>query len=169
MPWQEYQVETIQRIWCTVNEAWRRCHPRRNDAVWIKQLRGINDSHYRALHGRKPAFVEAFFQVDCKYFGDTAKRSLALVEILNPVESGYVDPDEGLPWVERPLTGKKYEIINIEQIGGAAQLIPLNEGNEGGTNRRWVVNSRIDLNSFGWIYYDEDEQHDDMARRKHCR
>ena len=172
MPWQEYQVETIQRIRCTVNEAWRRSHPSRNDTVWVKQLRGISDDHYRALHGRKPAFVEAFFQVDCKYFGDTVKHNLALVDVLNPVDSGYVDPDEGLPWVERPLSGPKYEIIDINQIGGAAQLVPLNPGSGAGTemvegdSRRWVVNSRIDLNSFGWIYYDEDQQHEDMARRR---
>ena len=65
--------------------------------MWVKQPRGINVSHYLALYGRKPAFVEAFFQVDYKYFGDTAKRRLAPVDILNPVESVYVDPDEGLP------------------------------------------------------------------------
>ena len=35
MPWQEYQVEIIQRIWCTVKEAWCIIHPRQNDAVWV--------------------------------------------------------------------------------------------------------------------------------------
>ena len=88
--------------------------------------------------------------------------------MLNPVDSGYVDPDEGLLWIEILLMGPKYEIVDIEQIGGAAQLLPLNPAGsyiEDGNSRRWVVNSRIDLNSFGWIYYDEDEQNDDMARR----
>ena len=88
--------------------------------------------------------------------------------MLNPVDSGYVDPDKGLPWVERPLTGPKYVIIDIDQIGGAAQLVPLNPGSGVGS-RRWVVNSRVDLNSFGWIYYNEDEQHEDMARRRKNR
>ena len=169
LPWQEYQVETIQRIRYTVNEAWRRSHPSRNDTVWVKQLRGISDDHYRALHGRKPAFVEAFFQVDCKYFGDTVKHNLALVDVLNPVDSGYVDPDEGLPWVEIPLSGTKYEIVDIDRIGGAAQLVPMNPAGGPiveGDSHRWVVNSRIDLNRFGWIYYDEDQQYDDMASRR---
>ena len=169
MPWQEYQVETIQRIRCTVKEAWRKNRPRRNDAVWVKQLRGIGDDHYRALHGRKPAFVEAFFKLDCEYSGDIRKRNLALVNMLNPVDSGYVDPDEGLPWVEIPLSGPKYEIVDIDRIGGVAQLVPMNPAGgpmAEGDSRRWVVNSRIDLNSFGWIYYDEDQQHDDMARRR---
>jgi len=166
MPWQEYQVETLQRIRCTVNEAWRRSYPRRNDTVWVKQLRGITDSHYRALHGRKPAFVEALFQVDCGYFGETTKHNLALVDMLNPVDSGFVDPDEGLPWVERPPTGPRYEIINIDEIGGVAQLVPLNPEMVGRDSRRWVVNSQIDLNSFEWIYYDKDQQHDDLARRR---
>ena len=63
MPWQKYQVKAIQRIQCTVKEAWLGKYPRRNDAIWVKQLRGISDNHYRALHGRKPAFIEVFFQV----------------------------------------------------------------------------------------------------------
>ena len=88
------------------------------------------------------------------------------MNILNPVDSGYVDPDEGLPWVEIPPTGPKYEIIDIHQIGGAAQLVPVNPV-RGASVTRWVVNSRIDVNSFGWIYYDEDEQNDDMTRRRH--
>ena len=159
-------METIQKIRCTVKEAWCRSHPRRNDAVWVKQLRGISDDHYRALHGRKPGFVEALFQVEYEDLrATTTRRNLALVSILNLVDSGYVDPDEGLPWVEMPLTGPRYEIIDIHQIGGAAQLVSMNPG-RGAPERRWVVNSRIDLNSFGWIYYDEDEQHDDMARRR---
>ena len=119
----------------------------------VKQLRGIGDDHYRALHGRKPAFVEAFFEVDCEYFGDTRKQNLALVNTLNPVDSGYVDVDEGLPWVEIPLNGPKYVIVDIDRIAGAAQLVPLNpEGSHmvEADSRRWVVNS---LNSFGWIYY----------------
>ena len=71
--------------------------------------------------------------------------------------------------MEVPLTGPKYEIVDINQISGAAQLVPLNAaGSHNGErgSRRWVVNSRIDLNSFGWIYYDEEQQHDDMARRR---
>ena len=165
MPLQEYQVETIQRIRFTVKEVWRGSHRRRNDFVWVKPLRGMSDDHYRALHGRKPAFVEAFFQVDCEYLGATKRHKLALVKILNPVNYGYVDPDEGLPWIETPPDGKKYEIIDIHQIGRAAQLVPVYLEN-GAAVKRWVVNSRIDLNSFGWIYYDEDEQQDDMARRR---
>ena len=39
--------------------------------------------------------------------------------MLNPLDSEYVDRDEGLPWVERPLTGSKYEIVNIDGIGAA--------------------------------------------------
>ena len=93
MPWQEYQVELIQRIRCTVKEAWRIIYPELKDIVWVKQLRGIRVHHYRALHGRKPAFIEVFFQVDC---GDWT-HNLALVNILNLVDSGYVDPDKGLP------------------------------------------------------------------------
>ena len=60
-----------------------------------------------------------------EFFGDTRKRNLALVNMLNPVDSGYVNLDEGLPWVEMPVTGPKYKIVDIDRIGGAAQLVPL--------------------------------------------
>ena len=115
-------MESIQKIRCTVKEAWRKIYSERKDTVWVKQLRGISDDHCDALHGRKPAFIEGLFQVDC---GDR-RHNLALVNILNLMDSGYVDPDEGLPWVGIPPTGPKYEIIDIHQIGGAAQLVLLN-------------------------------------------
>ena len=77
--------------------------------------------------------------MDSEYFGDTRKRNLALVNMLNPVDSGYVDPDEGLLWIEILLMGPKYEIVNIEQIVAAAQLLPLNPAGshiEDGNSRR---------------------------------
>ena len=87
------------------------------------------------------------------------------MRILNPVDSGCVDPDEGLPWVEIPLTCPRYEIIDIHQIGGAAQSVPMNP-RRGAIEKRCVVNSQIHLNSFGWIYYDENKLQDDIARRR---
>ena len=62
---------------------------------------------------RKPAFIEALFQVDC---GDS-RHNLALVNILNRVDSGHVGPNQELPWVEMSSMGRKYEIIDIHQIG----------------------------------------------------
>ena len=116
MPVQEYQMESIQRIWFIVKEGWRKIYPERKHTVWVKQLRGISDDHCWALHGRKLGFIEAFFQIDSR----DRRDNLALVNILSPVDSAYVDPDEGLLWVEIPPTGPKYEIINIHQIKGAA-------------------------------------------------
>ena len=71
--------------------------------------------------------------MDCGYFGETTKHKLGLVDILSPVNSGYIDPDEGLPLVERLPNGPKYEIIEIDQIGGVAQLVPLNPESGAGT------------------------------------
>ena len=64
--------------------------------------------------------------MDCRYFIETIKHNLALVDILIPVNSGYIDSDEGVPLVERPPNITKYEIIKINQIGRATQLVPLN-------------------------------------------
>ena len=70
------------------------------------------------------------------------------MSVLNLVDSGCVDPDEGLPWVEMPLTCQRYEIIDIHHIGGAAQSVPMNPKREA-IERRWVIYSQIHLNSFG--------------------
>ena len=64
------------------------------------------------------------------------------------MDSGDVDIDEWLPWVEIPPAGPKYEIINIHYIGGGAQLVPVTLV-RGASVNRWVVNSWMDLNSFG--------------------
>ena len=98
-------METIQRIRYTVKEIWHGSHLRQNEAGWVEQLRVVSDEHYRALHGRKPAFIEAFFQADCEYVGATRRRKLALVKIPNLVNSRYVDPDERLVLVETPPDG----------------------------------------------------------------
>ena len=49
--------------------------------------------HYYALYGRKPAFIEVFAQLD---YVDTKRHKLALVNILNPVDSGYINSVERL-------------------------------------------------------------------------
>lgn len=165
IPCQEYSVETIQRIRYTVKEIWRGSPLRQNDTGWVEQLGGVSDDHYRALHGRKPAFIEAFFQVDCEYVEATRRPKLALLKIPNPVNSRYVDLDESLVLVETPPDSKKYEIIDIHEIVEAAQLVPMHTEN-GAAVQRWVVHSRMDLNSFGWIDYDDCEQHDDMGKRR---
>jgi hypothetical protein len=93
--------------------------------VWIKQPKATDDS-YRALHGRKPASVQALFRVTCTDLN--ISYNLALVSPLNPVDSGYIDPHEGLPWVEMR---SRFEIVDIAQIRGAAQLIPGKPDNAG--------------------------------------
>ena len=52
------------------------------------------------------------------------------------------------------------------RIRGGAQLVPVNPM-RGASVKRWVVNSLIDLNNFRLIYYDEDEQNDNMRRRRY--
>ena len=59
----------------------------------MNQLRGILIDHYYALYRRKPAFIKVFAQLD---YADTKRHKLALVNILNPVDSGYINPVEWL-------------------------------------------------------------------------
>ena len=58
--------------------------------------------------------------MDYEYLGDTRKRNLVLVTMLNLVDSGYVDLEEELAWVEIQVTGPKYEIVHIDRICRAA-------------------------------------------------
>ena len=68
--------------------------------------------------------------MDCEHLVATTRRNLALVNILNLVDSRYVDPNEGVQLVEMPPNSPKYEIIDINQIGEAEQLVPMNPGSE---------------------------------------
>jgi len=71
---------------------------------------------------------------------------LALVCILDPVNSGRFHIASGHIRVGRRVNGRDMRIVSIGAVIGQAQVIPSGE-------RQWIVNHRIDVRTFNEIYY----------------
>jgi len=98
---------------------------------------------YGALRGRLPAKLVAFFKIrDCSQ--DTVRR-LEGVQMLSLVNSGRPSDIYTLVTVQLREDAREFTLVDIGTILGLAHLIP--EG-----DRRWLVNSRIDLRTFNEIY-----------------
>jgi len=98
---------------------------------------------YGALRGRLPAKLMALFKIrDCSQ--DTVRR-LAGLPMLSPVNSGRPADIHSLVTLQLREDAREFPLVDIGTILGLAHLIP--EG-----DRRWLVNSRIDLRTFNEIY-----------------
>ena len=98
---------------------------------------------YGVLRGRLPAKLMALFKIrDCSQ--DTVRR-LAVVQMLSPVNSGGPSDIHSLVRVQLRADAREFTLVDIGTILSLVHLIP--EG-----DRRWIVNSRIDLRMFNEIY-----------------
>jgi hypothetical protein len=65
--------------------------------------------------------------------------------MLTAVNSGRLSDVHGLVTVQLREDAREFTVVDIGTILGLAHLIPE-------TDRRWLVNSRIDLRTFNEIY-----------------
>ena len=99
---------------------------------------------YGALKGRLPAKLVALLKIWDYTCGDTV-RQLASVQMLTAVNSGCLSDIHGLVMVQLREDARAFTVVDIGTILSLAHLIPE-------TDRRWLVNSRIDLRTFNEIY-----------------
>ena len=132
LAFQETDVYDIHRARCTgarlfQNQAgW-------NDCVWIQ---AGGEQMYGALRGRLPVRLLALCKIRNTH-KDTVCR-LAGVELMPVVNSGHPSDVHGLVTVHLRDDSRGLTIVDIGTILGLAHLIPE-------TDRRWLINSRIDL------------------------
>jgi len=100
---------------------------------------------YGALRGRLPARLITLFKIRSGYMLQDTVYSLARVEFMSLVDSGRPSDVHGLVTVQLRDVIRELTIVDIGTILGLAHLIPE-------TDRRWLVNSRIDLRTFNKIY-----------------
>jgi len=98
---------------------------------------------YGALRGRLPAKLVALFKI--RDGSQDTMRWLAGVQMLSPVNSGRPSDINSLVTVQLREDAREFTLGDIGTILGLAHLIP--EG-----DRRWLVNSHIDLRTFNEIY-----------------
>jgi len=99
---------------------------------------------YGALRGRLPAKLMARFKIR-DYTCENAVRRVAAVRMLSAVNSGFPWDIHGLVTVQMREDAREFTIADVGTCHGLAYLIPEGE-------RRWLVNSRIDLRIFNEVY-----------------
>jgi len=101
---------------------------------------------YGALRGCLPAKPVALLKIrDYRCDNTHTLHLVAGVQMLTPVNSGRLSDQHGLVTVQMREDARGFTIVDIGTILGLAHLI-LEE------DRRWLVNSRIDLRTFNEIY-----------------
>jgi len=113
----------------------------RNDWVWVQ---ACTEEMYGALRGCLPAKLVALLKVRDFRSDDTVRR-VAGVQMLTPVNSGRLSDQHGLVTVQMREDARWFPIVDIGTILGLAHLIPEED-------RRWLINSRIDLRTFNEVY-----------------
>ena len=140
LAFQECDVYDIHRARCTGALHFRN-QGIRNDWVWVQ---AGTEEMYGALRGRLPAKLVALFKIR-DYTCENAVRRVAAVRMLSAVNSGFQSDIHGLVTVQMREDAREFTIVDIGTIHGLAHLIPEGE-------RRWLVNSRIDLRTFNEVY-----------------
>jgi len=113
----------------------------RNDWVWVQ---AATEEKYGALRGRLAAKLVALLKIR-DYRSDHTVRRVAGVQMLTPVNSVRLSDLHGLVTVQMKEDTRGFTIVDIGTILGLAHLIPEED-------RRWLVNSRIDLRTFNEVY-----------------
>jgi len=113
----------------------------RNDWVWVQ---AGTEEMYSGLRGRLPAKLVALLKIR-DYRSDDTVRRVAGVQMLPPVNSGRLSDQHGLVTVQIREDARGFTIVDIGTILGLMQLIQEED-------RRWLINSRIDLRTFNDVY-----------------
>jgi len=99
---------------------------------------------YGGLTGRLPAKLVALLKIR-DYRSDDTVRRVASVQMLTPVNSGPLSDQPGLVTLQMREDRRGLTIVDIWTILGLAHLIQQED-------RRWLINSRIDLRTFNEVY-----------------
>jgi len=133
------ETDRFQIHWarCTGTKAFRNGGPR-ND--WVLVQTG-GEANYRDLRGRVVARLLALFKISNILSEAGAVHRLALVCILDQVNSRRFRIASGPVRVGRRVNGRDMRIVSIGAVIGQAQVMPSRE-------RQWIVDHRIDLRTF---------------------
>jgi hypothetical protein len=107
-----------------------------------------------ALKGRLPVRLISAFKLST--MNDRLPMpdlQLAFVQTTNAIAGGDVEEASGMVKVVRPAPEMEYRVIHVSQIDGAAHLIPFKPDCE--TNREWLVNSHIDIETWNEVAIDD--------------
>jgi hypothetical protein len=137
---------------CTESQSWRG-GDQRNDWVWVQQRPG---RCYGALNGRLPWQLQRLFKI--KLLNDDgafAEYWLALALATIPENSGDLDPLLKFEQVIEAPAAVALQVFSVGNIVGCAHIVPeiaTSSKTGDGRNKRWIVNSHIDLATWNDMY-----------------
>ena len=105
---------------------------------------GGEDS-YGDFRGRGVAQLLALFKIRNVFSEAAGVRRLALLRVLDPINSGRFHLARGHIRVGKRRSGREMRIVDIGTVIGQAHVIPTGEG-------QWILNHRIDLRTFNERY-----------------
>jgi len=108
-------------------------------------MRAGTDDMYGALLGRLTAKLVELCKIR-DYRCEDQVRRLAGILFVSAVNSGRISDVHSLVTVQMQEYAREFTVVDMGTILGMAHLIP--EG-----DRRWIVNTRIDLRTFNKVYY----------------
>src|ERR1700761_218298 len=145
---QDAREVTWHFLRCTGAQLWRSTGLSRNDWVWVDSG---NRNIYGVLKGFYPTCLVSIMKVRELTTGSVDR--LVLVDRLYVENSGKISNVTGLVTVTlgtaKGPKGTTETIVSIKRIMGMAHLVPETAERD---NKRWYVNSRIDLETFNRIY-----------------
>jgi hypothetical protein len=137
---------------CTGSQSWRRGY-RRNDCVWVKQCAG---RCYGTLNGRLPWQLQRLFNIKLQNEdGAFVQYWLALALITIPENLGNLDSVSKFVQVRKTLAAVALQVFSVGNIVGCTHKIPeiaTSSKTGDGRNKRWIVNSHIDLATWNDVY-----------------
>jgi len=140
LAFQEADVYEIHRARSTGDLHFRN-QGSRNDWGWVQAGR---EEMYGALRGRLPAKLVALLKIR-DYRSDDTVRQVAGVQMLTLVNSGRLSDQHGLVTVQMREDARGFTIVDTGTILGVMHLIQEED-------RRWLINTRIDLRTFNEVY-----------------
>jgi len=141
LAFQESGVYDIHRARCPGAQLFHN-QTSRNDCVWIQ---AGGEKIQGALRCHLPARLIALFTIRSGYMQQDTVYLLAGVQFMSLVDSGRPSDVHGLVTVQLRDVTRQLTVVNIGTILGLVHLIAE-------TERRWLVNSWINLRTFNEIY-----------------
>jgi len=138
---QEADIFQIYRARYTGTKAFRNGDPK-NDWIWVQ---ADGEESYKDLRGRRVARWLALFKIRNVLSRARDINRLALVRIVDPVGAGRFHRGSGHIRVSKQPNCRDMRIVGIGAVLGQAHVITSGE-------RQWIVNHRIDLQTFNEIY-----------------
>jgi hypothetical protein len=121
--------------------------------VWVKLRPG---TRYGAHNGRLLWQLQGLFKITLQNEdGAFVEYRLALALTMIPQNLGNLDPIMQFVQARKSLAAVALQVFSVENIVGCAHGIPETAASvktRDGQNRRWIVNSQIDLATWNHVY-----------------